>query len=632
MACVLHVLTPAARQGEQELVRVGWASPGDVVADFRRFPPLLYEVQENRTLADVTDQWLQVPDYWSVARQWLIDFTRAGGLQEALSVDGHGFWWTLSVANITPVISDLGNAFGWVDFLQAVAARKEPESVVLYGPHAALSELALQAFPAARQEVCEGITRPLVPRSWNWSKLALLSVRLMMGLVYLAYVALRRARVCFLSSPTLLRVQPVDGKEKLTDVYLGPVMEALWARRWPVAVVEDYAQRYITWSGLRARGFCFPADLVFLLSDPRLFGRRFRRPLARKWLRRWAEFEPRLVPLACYNGMDLSALVIPVIRKEFLATAPRLESLVSLWKGILRLWRPHLLYINFSYGMLGVPVIIAARSLGITTIEQQHGIIHRNHMAYLVPRQLASDVRPPLCDRMVVWGDYTRRLLISSENYASDQVAVCGFPRMDLLAHGLPSREETLSRLGIPLDAQVVLYASNLIVGDLYPVLLDSLLGLADAPIYWIIKLHPREKRRALWEQAIRERGLQGRVQVIEDQVSFYTLLVACDLHVSYTSTTMIESAVLGKPNLGLDLPHVADPTGYAEAGAFAPVTPDQLGPVACSVLQDPARRAELLRQQKDFADDWCRHDGKAVECIMSLIDDCLAEKRRGTR
>jgi hypothetical protein len=157
----------------------------------------------------------------------------------------------------------------------------------------------------------------------------------------------------------------------------------------------------------------------------------------------------------------------------------------------------------------------------------------------------------------------------------------------------------------------------------------EMLEGIASAPggrVYWILKLHPRETTHEAWKAAIEEHRLEA-VRLVRGDFDFYALLAACDLHVSFASTTLIEAAILGKPNLGLDVTYASDPAGYAEARAFLPVPPGELGLVAHAILDDPGRKEQLLREQGRFAEDWCLHDGHAIHRIVSLVEEKAASR-----
>jgi hypothetical protein len=332
-----------------------------------------------------------------------------------------------------------------------------------------------------------------------------------------------------------------------------------------------------------------------------------------------------------YKGYDLGSLLTPLIRGQFTVVAPTMEIQTKLWRGLLKIWKPKVLYINDSYGSLTLPAIIASKSLGITSMEQQHGIIGKNHKAYLVPKGLALSARVPRCDYMVLWGEYARALLVDSGAYCNSHLRVCGFPRLDLLQRETPPRSTTLTPLNIPSQAQVVLYTSNKIIQDLRSTILDRLQEQPPSSIYWVIKLHPGEKTRPLWENGIRERRL-AQVRVVQEEVDFYELLGACDVHVSCVSTTIIEAAVFGKLNIGLDIAFIPDPVGYKESGAYLPVAPWKLCETVTGLLNDRSKRSSLLQKQEKFANEWCRHDGTAVKRIVSFIENAVHVEERKRR
>lgn len=624
----LHILTDRGQQTPASLSRPGQATRGDLVADLRRFPPALYELTASGAVREVADQVAAGRDYWTVAREWLEGVTRQTGLQDQLSVAGYGFWWTLNGQRFVAGLSEVGNAFAWIDLLDSLQARFQFQEITIYGQHPAVAALVTNTWPQAPLRMVPEAGAASPHRAQSTTALgrlrpALLLARLLLSLVYLAYSLLRRPQVCALSTTNLLRPVTVGGEKRLHDIYLGDVVNRLRQRGWRVALVEKYGPN-ASWAGLVARGFFFPSDLIFVLGMRGLGQLGLYRGLQRRWRQRWRLFEPRLAGHLAYRGHDLSPWVLPLIRREFLSHGPDLEVMVALWRQLIKLWRPRLLYVNDSYGRAAYPAIVAAKLAHVPTVEQQHGLIGRNHIAYLLPPDLAERARRPLCDIMAAWGEHTKHFLVEAGVYEPGQVVVCGFPRIDALLRDLPPAGETRASLGLPPADPIVLYTSNGFVQDLIPEILD---GIGAAPsssrIQWLVKLHPREKTRPRWEAAARQRGLD-RVRVLEGEFDFYSLLVACDLHISFASTTLIEAAVLGKPNLGLDVARAPDPAGYAQAGAFLPVKPAELGPVAQQILESPEQRQQLLSEQRAFAQAWCVHDGQATARIVALLESIL--------
>jgi hypothetical protein len=630
----LHILTDRGDETPASLARQGQAAAGDLLADLARFPPALYELTHSGTLREVRCQALEDHDYWTVAREWLEGLTRQTGLQDQLSVGGVGFWWTLNGQKFVAGLSEVGNAFAWIDLLYSLRDQAQLLEVDIYGQHPAVARLAAQSWPEAQIRIHPpaaprpgrgGQPRPALSRLLSH---LLLPARLLLSLVYLAYSLLRRPQIGALSNTNLLRPTTVGGEKKLRDIYLGDVVDRLRERGWRVALVEKHGAN-ASWAGLAARGFFFPSDLVFILGMRGLGRLGLYRGLQSCWREKWRLFEPNLAGRLQYRGYDLSPLVLPLIRREFLFHGPDLEIMVGLWRRLLKLWKIRLLYVNDSYGRAAYPAIVAAKGTGTPTVEQQHGLIGRNHIAYLLPRDLARRAERPLCDVMAVWGEHTKHFLVEKGVYEPEQVVICGFPRIDALLGELPPAAETRARLGLSQSDPVVLYTSNGFAEDLIPDILDGI-GAMPVPsrVHWLVKLHPREKTRPQWEAGARRRGLD-KVRVLEGEFDFYALLAACDLHVSFASTTLIEAAVLGKPNLGLDVTHISDPAGFAQAGAFLPVRPAELGSVAQQILASAEQRERLLAEQRAFAQAWCLHDGQAVTRIVALLESLLTTAQK---
>jgi UDP-N-acetylglucosamine 2-epimerase len=621
----LHILTPLSHQTVTSLVEQKVAAVDDLIADLSQFPVALYEVRPDQTSLNITTNLLPATDYWAVIRQWFTQFTQQTGLQEILAIHGYGLWWSLSYLKIAPGFSEFGNSLAWIDLLAALGRQTQPEMVIIYGHHhEAIAHIVRQIFTGVTIRVQTEVTSHTGWHILSHFRPGLMIVRILLSIIYLVYSLIWRPDICIFTSANAFRRKTVGKRQRFYDVYYGDLAQALQECSWRVAFVEQYGIN-ASWERLWTRRMFFPSDLLLGISYSRLSWLVSSGRIARKWQRQWRKYQPSLMPHMQYQEYDITPLVLPLVREMF-SMAVQVESAVNLWRWILRWWQPRLLYINASYSKYMMPVVIAAKSLDILTIEQQHGTISKVHMAYLIPKNLETKVQAPLCDFMVVWGDYVKRVLMNTGVYSSNQVVVCGFPRLDSWVKALPSRADITTLLNIPATASIVLYTSNAIVKDIYPEILDGFQEIFDSPMYWIIKLHPGEKTRQLWEQAIQERNLQ-HIIIIEDEVDFYALLAVSDLHVSFSSTTIIEAAVLGTPNLGLDLPNTPDPVGYAEAGAFLPVPPRQLGQTAWTILQDKAQIENLLQQQKAFAKDWCRHDGKAVECIVDFIEAKIRDK-----
>jgi hypothetical protein len=266
--------------------------------------------------------------------------------------------------------------------------------------------------------------------------------------------------------------------------------------------------------------------------------------------------------------------------------------------------------------------VIAAKRLGIPTIEQQHGAISKNNFVYRVPQSMRTETKFPLCDMMVVWGPRITRMFVESGVYEKACCIECGSTRVDWMIKERYSRSDALRLLRLPAAARVILYTSNPLATDQLDVILDSIEREAmPEEVHWIVKLHPRERNLQEWREGIHRRGIE-RVKVYRDEFDLYSLLAASEVHICLASTTILESAIMGVLNLGLSIQNLPDPAGYAEAKGFHPVDTECLAAATYAILDSPKKRVNLLEDQRRFAEDWCIHDGNALERIMNLLNE----------
>jgi len=600
--------------------------PGELLADLSRFPPQVYIISPSGFQENITTNFLEPVNYWNRIRDWLVQFTDKTGLQDILSTKGYGFWWTLNAQKFVPSITETGNIFSWIDLLIAIRDQGQPEKIILHGKNDQLILVLKQIFSGIEIVIPEETSKRGMSVLWK-EKISrpagLLLVRVLHGILYLLFSWIHPPDIIFLTNTNLLRLSRVKGKTNYTDVYLGEIASSLQNEGWRVLMVEKFGTLG-SWKRFFSRPNTFFSDVLYLLSHPKLAKLGFHRKIVKRWQQRWIEVKDKLVNFMKYQGVDISQLVLPIVESQFLKDAPDLEVLTMIWRQLLKIWKPKLIIVNDGYGKAAIPVVIAAKLEGVITVEQQHGVIGRGHFAYLVPRQIITETNFPLCDFMIVWGNHFKSFLVNSDVFQDSQVVVCGSPRIDGLLNKSTSdikiRNELVIKKGIP----IVLYASNSVALDWMDELLDGIQKAEQTDdIYWLIKIHPRERTKQIWTNKIKQRHIKN-IQVLGGDFDFYTLLRACDIHVSFSSTTLIEAAVLGKPNLGLDVHGIVDPPGFAQANAFLPVAPIDLGSTVELLLSDSILIKNLVADQKKFAIDWCLHDGNAVKRIVGFIESVI--------
>lgn len=179
-------------------------------------------------------------------------------------------------------------------------------------------------------------------------------------------------------------------------------------------------------------------------------------------------------------------------------------------------------------------------------------------------------VRP---DRLMVWGEETRRHAVEYHGYAADRVFVTGPAHFDMYAPAFRAepRERFLGRRGIPLDKRVLLFVGTTVsywadeplqVRALSRLVEDG--ELKDCVVWY--RPHPRRGYRDVKElkelgglpgvhvddQMLRLKA-EGRGDYSvepEDLLHYRSLVEASEGVITAFSTMIIEAALLGKPSL----------------------------------------------------------------------------------
>ncbi|HIG93956.1 TPA: UDP-N-acetyl glucosamine 2-epimerase [Candidatus Woesearchaeota archaeon] len=137
------------------------------------------------------------------------------------------------------------------------------------------------------------------------------------------------------------------------------------------------------------------------------------------------------------------------------------------------------------------------------------------------------------------------------------------------------------------------------------------------------LKLHPREKHQAEYEQILQEVGMSGKVTSIINRDDHYMLIENSDLVITFGSTVALEAMVIGRPTLTINLFDEKNPLNdairSAEATTVVHYTSD-IGAVAAAQLVSGAS-AEASRKAHEFVQELCyKIDGKASERVVQTV------------
>ncbi len=256
---------------------------------------------------------------------------------------------------------------------------------------------------------------------------------------------------------------------------------------------------------------------------------------------------------------------------EWRATAGKLDRMLraaSFFEGTLRRARARALMVDCWYGGRQIGAIVAARRLGLTVVDVQHGLQGAGHFGYV--GALSGHSLAPEPDRFWVWGSGDRSLLLAS-NPALDPGCVDVVGNLWLnefrAEQGSMRREVAAARAALSAS-QVGLVPSGSVVlvtlqkGIEYRSWLLPLLSLLPRETTVLVRLH-RQMAEVPSELEQELRLLASNVSVVAaSELPLYALFGIATWHVTGFSTCAIEALAFGVSSL---LTHPSGEEAFAE-------------------------------------------------------------------
>ncbi len=291
---------------------------------------------------------------------------------------------------------------------------------------------------------------------------------------------------------------------------------------------------------------------------------RLRRPAAADLVAidRLIEFVRDAFPVA----MPVS--VLEHARAQLVHWAVRLPVLRELYARMFDRVRPRVLAIeNASYGTY-THVCTWARAAGIVTVELQHGVISRNHLAYNVGDVAAAEpmFAYALPQYLLAYGEFWRGEVRTP---------------VELVTVGCPHFSETASERAVGEASERVIVTISQGIRTEAMVEVTGALARRFPDRRFVFRLHPGEV-------AFRDRyaplAAFDNVE-ISDRGDIYDLLHRAERVIGHSSTALVEAAGIGVPVLVLDdeasraiLPHDIG-TWFGDAEQLAAAIDDPPGP-----------------------------------------------------
>jgi len=274
-------------------------------------------------------------------------------------------------------------------------------------------------------------------------------------------------------------------------------------------------------------------------------------------IRNWAQ-SPETRELLQYKGVDFSSFLLGgVVEPAIRFVAREREKLMRSRKWLEYLSPERIVMVGEL--SVGVPLIIAAHEARIPVVGVSHAVIFPNSTIYsYAPNEMVSLV--PQCTKFCVWAKYEKELVTGKNGfYVPDDVLVIGSPKQ------LPSNTAGVRKaLGINSNLPIALCTSNNRHHNFAQGFMKEWAVCKDE-YYLVVKMHPREVNYGQFRRWAKHYGIEN-IKIIKD-FDTLALLSECVVHLSFSTTVIIEAAWLGIPTILFDGGLKNDPLEAAEMG-----------------------------------------------------------------
>jgi len=223
--------------------------------------------------------------------------------------------------------------------------------------------------------------------------------------------------------------------------------------------------------------------------------------------------------------------------------------------------RPSEIIMHDEYGAIQLSALFASKNHRIPTLSLQHGIIYDDVFAYTHNDEDINNDRKELNfalpDKMCVWSENAKEVLIKSAKFHPSSLVVTGDPKMDSFENTLKdfNRQRILKNTNIPEGKKIILFATENLPNleerlMMANVVLESMSNLSE--FFLVIKIHPNESNLSIYEKIAEKFGITSYL-IIRD-ISLYELIHISDLVIISYSTVALETMRMLKPVISLNL------------------------------------------------------------------------------
>lgn len=319
------------------------------------------------------------------------------------------------------------------------------------------------------------------------------------------------------------------------------------------------------------------------------------------------------------------------------------------YRALFQRLRPRLLFSTAPFGTGEIPILRAARDVGVPIVTMIGSWDH-------IP---ARGVLPTRFDRVIVWNRLMKQVMVEFYGYTEEEVFVAGVPQFDIYAHRnqRASRQEFFQKIQADPDKKLITYTTctpslNPYQPEIVEILYDAIQAERfSLPTQLLVRFHPRDEAERyvhlqnrpglLFDRPGREekRFGDGWNPTETDMRHLADTMFHSDVVINTSSTTTLDAIALDTPVvcIGFDgykpLPYLQSCRRYYEYIVFRPIVhmggarvaydAEQLVGYVNDYLNNPGLDGP---QRQRVREDFCyRIDGQAGRRIVHFLLESLA-------
>ena len=329
---------------------------------------------------------------------------------------------------------------------------------------------------------------------------------------------------------------------------------------------------------------------------------------SRKTLMKDQEFKNNLV----YKDIHLFNLIKDELNYTFKKHLPEVIYYNNSFKIIMEKEKIDLLLLATDVLRAGKVAVKTADNLNIPSLEIQAGAIFK--------RVGRCGYVPVSSTKMAVWGESAKNFLIDHK-VPKEKLIITGCPKFDSLQQKFKSKKQVFKDLNLDINKKLLLYTTNVMPEqrEMFTMVYETVKMFPYLQL--VVKLHPVDNEE-FYQNLAKEKGW-GKINCIKDY-NLYSIINATDILASKSSTVTLESLIMKKPTITINLTNQPDRFPFIPANATLNVYKyGDMKQVIQKILTNKTQKStkEINKFIKLYLHEI---DGKSTERVLNLINKMI--------